>query len=248
VFFGAVGMIAGGGLLTAGLALASGTVEEGHLTLSPASGATSSTPTWSTTDACPAGWQGSAQLADFDTHGIFVSNISPVVASPTAAFNGTLTGTMASLLAATHVANGGTVAFAVGCYTQTGAAGDVEWVQLAFVQLSSNGANFSTVHTGPTPTVSPSATTTSTATPTPTPTPTSTATATPTPTPTSTHPAGGAGTGAGGAALPGGGNNNLLIALGATLLAGSAATMGLAIRRRRLPQGEGPGNTSSADN
>jgi len=246
VFFGAVGMIAGGGLLTAGLALASGTVEEGHLTLSPASGATSSTPTWSTTDACPAGWQGSAQLADFDTHGIFVSNISPVVASPTAAFNGTLTGTMASLLAATHVANGGTVAFAVGCYTQTGAAGDVEWVQLAFVQLSSNGANFSTVHTGPTPTVSPSATTTSTATPTPT--PTSTATATPTPTPTSTNPAGGAGTGAGGAALPGGGNNNLLIALGATLLAGSAATMGLAIRRRRLPQREGPGNTSSADN
>jgi hypothetical protein len=58
---------------------------------------------------------------------------------------------------------------------------------------------------------------------------------------------GGPQTGAGGASLSGD-PNDLLVALGATLLAGSLAAMGMAVRRIRLrtfvsdnPRGDSPG-------
>jgi len=152
VFFGAVGVIAGGGLLTAGLALATNTFEPGNLTLSPASGAGTLQPTWKTTTACPTGWQGSAAVAEFNTDGTYATRVSGVVSSPTAPItNGTLTGTVGSLLHSTNLpTTGGTVAWAVGCYTQSGGQGNVEWVQLTFVTLTSSG-QFSTGTTGPTP-------------------------------------------------------------------------------------------------
>jgi hypothetical protein len=260
VALAAVGMIAGTGLLTAGFAMAANTMEPGNLTLIPDSGPVSTQPTWATTDGCPTGFQGSAVVSEFNTDGSFASNVSPVVESPTTAFNGTFQNTMSNELSATDVTNGGTVAFAVGCFSQSGGAGSVEYVQLTFVQLSSDGTTYSTTDAGPTPTSAQSPTSTSSAvnnaaadpaaaTSSPTSTPTATASATPTATatasasPTSTLPSGGAQTGYGGAALPGG-PSNLLIALGAIALAGSAAAMGLAIRRSRKPteeNGQGDG-------
>jgi hypothetical protein len=259
----AVGMIAGTGLLTAGFAMAANTLESGNLTLTPSSGPVSTQPTWATTDACPTGFQGSAVVSEFNTDGSFAGNISAVVDSPTAAFNGTLQGTISTELSATNVTNGGTVAFAAGCFSQSGGTGNVEYVQLTFVQLSSDGTTYSTTNVGPTPTAgqsqpatstpsvlnnaaadpaaavttSPTSTPTATATATATPTATATATATASASPTSTLPSGGAQTGYGGAALPGG-PSNLLIALGAIALAGSAAAMGLAVRRSRKPTEE----------
>jgi hypothetical protein len=252
---GAVGLIGGTGLLTAGFAMAANALEQGNLTLTPNSGAVSSQATWATTDACPTGFQGSAVLAAFNTNGSFARDISPVVNNPTAAFNGTLQGTIGTELSATNVTNGGTVALAVGCFSQSGGAGNVEYVQLTFVQLSSDGTTYSTTNSGPTPSISASqaaaspsstlnnaaadpavaATTTPSATPTATATATSTATASASP--TSTLPSGGAQTGYGGAALPGG-PSNLLITLGAVALAGSAAAIGLAVRRSRKPAEE----------
>jgi hypothetical protein len=260
VAFAAVGMIAGAGLLTAGFAMAANTLEPGNLTLTPASGPVSTQPTWATTDGCPTGFQGSAVLSEFNTDGSFASNVSAIVNSPTTAFTGTLQNTISSELSATAVANGGTVAFAVGCFSQSGGTGSVEYVQLTFVQLSSDGTTYATTDAGPTPASAQSPTATSTSTPaaadpaaatsSPTSTPTATASATPTATasasasPTSTLPSGGAQTGYGGSALPGG-PSNLLIVLGAIALAGSAAAMGLAVRRWRKPtaengQGGGP--------
>jgi hypothetical protein len=255
----AVGMITGTGLLTAGFAMAANTLESGNLTLTPNSGPVSTQTTWATTDACPTGFQGSAVVSEFNTDGSFASNISPVVDSPAAAFSGTLQGSISTELSATNVTNGGTVALAVGCFSQSGGTGNVEYVQLTFVQLSSDGTTYSTTNVGPTPTATLSQPATSTpsvlnnaaadpavavtTSPTATPTATATATASPTATatasasPTSTLPSGGAQTGYGGAALPGG-PSNLLIALGAIALAGSAAAMGLAVRRSRKPTEE----------
>jgi hypothetical protein len=257
VALAAVGLIAGTGLLTAGFALAASPLEPGNLTLTPDSGPASAQPTWATTDGCPAGFQGSAVVSEFNTDGSFAGNISAVVDSPTAAFNGTLQGTLSTELSATNVTNGGTVAFAVGCFSQSGGTGNVEYVQLTFVQLASDGTTYSTTSVGPSPTAVQSQPATSTPgvrnnaaadpaaamTTSPTSTPTATATASPTATatasasPTSTLPSGGAQTGYGGAALPGG-PSNLLIALGAIALAGSAAAMGLAVRRSRKPTEE----------
>jgi hypothetical protein len=93
-------------------------------------------------------------------------------------------------------------------------------------------------------TASPTPTDTSTGTASPTPTDTSTRTAAPIPTATSSVlPSGAPATGAGGASLPGDGKK-ALTALGATLLAASAASIGLALRRkRRLPWEDEPDQT-----
>ena len=72
--------------------------QPGSLALSPTTGALTSTPTWATTDGCPAGFQGSAQLAEFTSAGTLVSRISPTVAGPAAAFSGTLDGSIGALL------------------------------------------------------------------------------------------------------------------------------------------------------
>src|SRR5215472_8833877 len=92
ILLGALGMIAGTGLVTAGLALAAGVGSEpGNLALSPAQGPIGTTPTWATTDGCPSTNQVSAQLAEFDTSGNEAGGlISPAVGNVTSAFSGTL--------------------------------------------------------------------------------------------------------------------------------------------------------------
>jgi hypothetical protein len=214
VILALAGMTTGIGLATAGLALAASGSEPGALILSPASGASTLQPTWSTKDGCPSGYQGSAEVSEFKPDGAFASRISTVVNSGlTTAFGGTLDAKVDAILHVTGVANGQSVEWAVGCYTLEGGTGNVKYVQSTMVTLSSDGGSYSTSSASGSP--SPSATPTST----------------PSATPTST-PSGGAQTGAGGASLPGGGNA-LLIALGATLAAGSVAAMGLAVRRGR---------------
>jgi hypothetical protein len=213
VLFALVGMTTGAALATAGLALAANGSQPGNLILSPASGAATSTPTWSTTDGCPAGHQGSAEVSEFKPDGTFASRISVTDNSGlTAAFRGTFDGNIGAMLRVTGVTHGGSVEFAVGCYSSEGGTGSVVFVQSTMVTLSANGSSYTTSSSSGSPS--------------------------PTATPTST-PSGGPQTGFGGASLPGNGNN-LLIALGATLAAGSAAAMGLAVRRARaLPRHDG---------
>jgi hypothetical protein len=259
VFGGIVSATAAAGLLTAASALASNGSQPGNLILRPASGASNLKPTWSTKDACPAGFRASAGVSEFRPNGALGRRISSVVSGGlTRPLSGTLEGTVAMVLAlGANAGNGQTSEWAIGCYSGPGGRGNVKWVQSTFVTLSANGKSYSTSSSAgkrPSTTADPAssptgngvgvpidvqvqgATPTSTPTSTPTVSATPTASATPavsaTPTTTSTGlPGGGPATGAGGASSHSG--SATLIALGAAALAGSAAATGLAIRRRR---------------
>ena len=144
LLLGSVGMIAGAGLLTAGVALAGVGSEPGHLRFSPASGAATLRPSYSTTDGCPVGYQASAQLSEFNMNGTFASRIGVVVPGPVAAFHGVLAGNIGAVLGVTNITKGGTVEFAIGCYSQIAGTGKVRWVQSSFLTLSSDGKSYST--------------------------------------------------------------------------------------------------------
>lgn len=140
-----VGMMTGAGLAAAGLAQAASSAQQGNLILSPASGATTVTPTWSTTDGCPSGYQGSAEMSEFKPDGALASRISPVLNTGlTTAFKGTLDGNIGALLRVTHIKNGGTIKFAIGCYSLEGGTGKVTWDQSAMVTLSTAGTAYTT--------------------------------------------------------------------------------------------------------
>jgi hypothetical protein len=165
VLVGVVGLTAAAGLLMAGSALAGVGSGPGQLALNPTTGALTSTPTWATTTACPTGFQGSAQLAEFNTSGTLVSRISPAVAGVTAPFSGTLDGSVGALLNEGGISASapGTLEFAAGCWSGTGGTGTVSYVQSTFVTATAAG-NYTTSSTGPVITAT---TTTLTASPSP---------------------------------------------------------------------------------
>jgi len=147
---GVVGVAVGGMLVSATAALAVTGSGPGQLALNPPSGATTLTPTWSTTTACPAGNQTSATLFALNTDGSIGSAISPTVNAPTAPFSGTLLGTIGSLISlGTNVTAGGTSQFVVGCFAGPAGTGAVTYVQSIFVKLDATGANYTTSATGP---------------------------------------------------------------------------------------------------
>jgi len=139
-----IGTMAGVAVATAGPSLADVGSQPGNLILRPGSGAASLTPTWSTTDGCPAGYRGSAVISMLTPHGRFISLISSTAYGLTKAFGGTLDGSMAALLHFAHVKNGGTLEFAVGCYTQVGGTGHYTYIQSTIVTLSSSGTSYTT--------------------------------------------------------------------------------------------------------
>jgi hypothetical protein len=141
---GAIGMLGAAAVTTAGSAIAGVGSEPGHLKFSPASGATTLTPTWSTSDGCPSGYQGSAQMAIFNVSGTLLSSISSVAYNVRGPFSGSLQGSMGAILKFAHVRNGGSLEFTMGCYTQVGGAGNFTWIQSALVTLSSDGRSYST--------------------------------------------------------------------------------------------------------
>ncbi len=143
VVAGAIGLTAAAGVLTAGSALASNGLQPGNLILEPASGAVSLTPTFATTDGCPAGYQGSAQVSMFAASGALISRISVAVPLPTAAFHGTLDGKIGAILKYAGVKSGGTSQWAVGCYSGPGGTGNVRWVQYTVVKLAADGKSYS---------------------------------------------------------------------------------------------------------
>lgn len=139
-----IGLMAGSAVVTAGPALADVGSQPGNLILRPASGAANLTPTWSTTDGCPAGYRGSAVISMFTSRGKFLSLISSTAYGLTKAFGGTLDGSMAAILRFAQVKAGGTLEFAVGCYTQVGATGHYKYIQSTIVTLSSSGTSYKT--------------------------------------------------------------------------------------------------------
>lgn len=143
VLAGTVGLTAGAGLLTAGSALASNGLQPGSLILQPASGAVSLQPIFATTDGCPTGYQGSAQVSMFAPNGTLLSRISVAVPLPIKAFHGTLDGNIGALLKFAGVPGGGQSQWAVGCYTGPAGTGNVQWVQYMVVKLSADAKSYS---------------------------------------------------------------------------------------------------------
>jgi hypothetical protein len=161
---GAVGLVAGAGLATAGSALAVGT-NPGGLVLSPATGPLTTQATWAA-NACPAGFQGSADVEEFTLGGTFVSGISLFVTAPVSPItNGAFQGTVGALLATAGLGlsatNPGTAVWAVGCYSAAGGVGSVTYTDFTYVTATASGT-YTTSATAPTLTAT---TTTLTATP-----------------------------------------------------------------------------------
>lgn len=140
---GAVGLTAGAGVLSASSALASGGLEPGNLVLSPAHGDVSLTPTFGTTDGCPAPYQGAAQVSVFAADGKFLSRISVAVDHPIGPVHGSLDGSIGAILKFAGVKSGGSSQWAVGCYSGVGGTGSVKWVQYTLVNLSADGQSYS---------------------------------------------------------------------------------------------------------
>jgi hypothetical protein len=142
---GAVGLTAASGMLTTGSALASASgLQPGNLVFTPASGASSATPTWQTTDGCPAGYRQSAQVSIFSTKGVLLSRASPAVnGGLTGPFSGTLDADLQFILNYAQVKPGGQLLFVVGCYSQVSGTGNVQWLQSEAIALASNGKSYS---------------------------------------------------------------------------------------------------------
>ena len=141
VVLGVAGLLLGAG---AGAAEAAMGTDPGTVNLVPTSGPVNSTPTWATTEACPANFQGSAIFREVHSDGVTTNSISPVVNGTAAAFSGTLDTTIANIKAAGGIANGGTQELFVICYSAQSGTGNSENVMNIFIQYSADGTTYST--------------------------------------------------------------------------------------------------------
>jgi hypothetical protein len=134
---------------TAAPARASVVIGAGELTINPANGPVSTSPTWSMLTACPAGFQTSAVLDSVKTGGTVFSPISPAVAGASSPFSGTLTpgATVGSVLAAENVTAAETVEWVVLCFSGPNGTGDDEAVQAINLTLSADGSSYTTACT-----------------------------------------------------------------------------------------------------
>ena len=141
--FGRIAVVVGlSGVMLAGSAGAAfaGTVgtEPGAVNLNPATGATSTKPTWSTTVACNAGFQGSAVFREVKADGTTAS-ISPAVNAVTTPFSGTLQATMAQIQTLGAIPTGSTQELVVICFSGVSETGTSDPEMDTFVTYNSGG-------------------------------------------------------------------------------------------------------------
>ncbi len=131
--------------------------QPGHLTLNPASGASTLTPSFSTDTPCPVGQQSSAIVDvaanDGSNQGLMLNALPGTVISNASGFSGTLAFTMADALSVAGPA-GQTYEFVVECRAGT----TPNYVQSTFVTYSADGTSWTSSPTPPGP--GPTATTT----------------------------------------------------------------------------------------
>jgi hypothetical protein len=138
-------VVAGGMFLGAeGIAEASVGNNPGAVQLNPASGSTSSTPTWSTSVGCNAGFQGSAVLRDVESDGVTTDSISQAVNGTANPFSGTLQASMAQIQALGSIPNGGTQELVVVCFSGPSLTGTSSPEMNIFVTYSADGSTYST--------------------------------------------------------------------------------------------------------
>jgi hypothetical protein len=123
--------------------------QPGKLIIKPASGSTSISPTWSTTDACPVGYQSSAQLYGtvFGSANLFqwISGTlnpgnSPIPVGQQLEFKSTV----AQVQQATKTPNGQTDKWVVKCAALNSGLGNREYAQSVLVHISADGKSYTT--------------------------------------------------------------------------------------------------------
>jgi hypothetical protein len=123
--------------------------EPGELIIKPATGSTSVSPTWSTTDACPVGYQTSAQLYAV-IHGggdlfTWISGTLNPGNNPIPAGQGLQFGdTVQQVQIYTKTPNGQTDKWVVRCSALNSGFGDREYVQSVFIHFSADGKSYTT--------------------------------------------------------------------------------------------------------
>jgi hypothetical protein len=131
-------------------AAASGTSNAGSTTatvqLSPASGPTTKTPTWSTSVACPSGYQGSGLFSEAHADGTFTT-IAPAVTSTNTPFHGTLLGSIARIKSIGNIPNGSTQELFMICASGPGGTGKNLNVMKVYVTYSADGNSYTTQST-----------------------------------------------------------------------------------------------------
>jgi hypothetical protein len=142
----ATAIVAGTATLTASNAFAALGTGPG-VTLSPASGATSLTPSWSTNVGCPSGDNGSGVLAGVGPDGstlTFLSGFSNAVTGPIT--NGpALLANMAGLQSVVGTANGGTMEAVLLCFPGASGTGSSGTPTVdTFITFDATGANYTT--------------------------------------------------------------------------------------------------------
>jgi hypothetical protein len=147
LLLGAVGATVGGMMLGAGTAHAIVGKNPGLVQLSPASGPTSSKPTWSTSTACASGFQGSAVLREVHADLATTNSVSTVVNGTAAPFSGTLQGTMAQVQFHGGIPNGGTQELVVICFSGPSLTGSSDPEQDIFITYSADGSTYTTSST-----------------------------------------------------------------------------------------------------
>jgi hypothetical protein len=125
--------------------------DPGGVALSPASGAVSGTPTWSTNTACPSGFRGSAVFRAVKPDGTTFS-ISAATNEVTAPFHGTLQGPISEIKSVAGVANGGSQEFVVVCFSGDSLTGTSHPDMDTFITYSANGTSYTTSSVAPTST------------------------------------------------------------------------------------------------
>lgn len=121
----------------------------GAVQLNPASGPANSTPTWSTTVACPTGYQGSAVFSEVHANGTTFTTIAPVVNDTRAPFHGTLQGTIAVIKSVGGIPNGGTQELFIQCASGLGGTGNITNYMDIYITYSADGTSYTTSASAP---------------------------------------------------------------------------------------------------
>jgi hypothetical protein len=122
-------------------------IKPGTIKLTPASGATTAIPKWSTTIACPSGYQGSAIFVELNKDGSVASQIGEDTQQDVnTPFAGGLLGNVTTLLSVSNVANGTPATWVFECYPNgdvTATGPHFAYSQAIYVTVSADGKSFS---------------------------------------------------------------------------------------------------------
>jgi len=123
--------------------------DAGAVSLSPASGSTSTTPTFSSTEGCPTGYQGSATLYINDPEGGGWDQLANTINGAGAAFSGTFNNALSLELEVFPDLAGTTAEIFVQCASDSSGLGSTENVMDTFITFSADGTTYTTSSTFP---------------------------------------------------------------------------------------------------